>query len=60
MHFDTSTYLTACKQRHPTFYADVPFYPEVSHNAVRRPSHSIFQASQGRCYASRGHTLRIY
>jgi 5-hydroxyisourate hydrolase/2-oxo-4-hydroxy-4-carboxy-5-ureidoimidazoline decarboxylase len=30
MQFDTATYLRACKQRHPAFYADVPFYPEVT------------------------------
>lgn len=30
MHFDTATYLKICKQRHPAFFSDVPFYPEVS------------------------------
>ena len=29
MHFDTATYLKACKQKHPAFFSDVPFYPEV-------------------------------
>ncbi len=29
MHFDTSTYLQACKQKHPNYYSEIPFYPEV-------------------------------
>lgn len=62
MHFDTSTYLRACKQRHPAFFADVPFYPEVSHNApVRYPSHSIFHwPAQVDVMPSLWHILRIH
>lgn len=30
MFFDTGAYLSACRVQHPNFYADVPFYPEVT------------------------------
>jgi 5-hydroxyisourate hydrolase-like protein (transthyretin family) len=30
MWFDTTTYLDACRARHPSFYAAVHFYPEVT------------------------------
>ncbi|KAG2486997.1 hypothetical protein HYH03_014369 [Edaphochlamys debaryana] len=29
MFFDTAAYLAACRQAHPAFYSEVPFYPEV-------------------------------
>mmetsp|Transcript_9955 Transcript_9955/g.17430 ORF Transcript_9955/g.17430 Transcript_9955/m.17430 type:complete len:324 (-) Transcript_9955:527-1498(-) len=30
MYFNTSAYLALCKAKHPGYYADVPFYPEVT------------------------------
>ncbi|GAX73777.1 hypothetical protein CEUSTIGMA_g1228.t1 [Chlamydomonas eustigma] len=30
MFFDTSTYFNACKLKHPNFFSDIPFYPEVT------------------------------
>lgn len=30
MYFNTGAYLAACKAAHPSYYADVPFYPEVT------------------------------
>ncbi len=30
MYFNTTEYLLACRKNHPTFFSEVPFYPEVT------------------------------